>query len=239
MTSRFPGFPREGLQFLSDLARNNHRDWFRPRKPIYEQAVKRPMCELVEALNAGMTRFAPDYITGADQAIYRIYRDTRFSPDKTPYKDHIAASFRHRRLACSEGGAGYYFAVSHKEVAIGGGVYQPSPETLLAVRNYIAERHEEFRRILKSRAVRRLLGELQGERLTRAPKGFSPQHPASDLLRYKQFVLYIELAPAIAATPRLYTEVAKRFQTMTAFLEFLNAPLLGRRKKVETRNWLL
>jgi uncharacterized protein (TIGR02453 family) len=239
VTSRFPGFPREGLQFLSDLARNNHRNWFRPRKPIFEQEVKRRMCELVDAVNAALTSFAPDYVTDADKAVYRIYRNTRFSPDKTPYKDHIAASFRHRRLACGEGGAGYYFAVSHKEVAVGGGLYQPSPETLLAVRNHIAERHEEFRRIAKSRAVQRLLGALQGERLTRAPKGFSPEHPAADLLRYKQFVLYVELAPDIAATPGLYTEVVKRFQTMTPFLEFLNAPLLGRRKKIESQKLLL
>jgi uncharacterized protein (TIGR02453 family) len=238
VTSRFPGFPREGLQFLSDLARNNHRDWFRPRKPIFEQEVKRPMCELVDAVNAALTSFAPDYVTDADKAIYRIYRDTRFSPDKTPYKDHIAASFRHRRLGC-EGSAGYYFAVSHKEVAIGGGLYQPPPEMLLAVRNHIAERHEEFLRIVKSRPVRRLLGGLQGERLTRAPKGFSPDHPAADLLRYRQLILYIELTPKIAATSSLYTEVVKRFRTMTPFLEFLNAPLLGRRKKMESQKLLL
>jgi len=238
VTSRFPGFPREGLQFLSDLARNNRRDWFQPRKPIYEQEVKRPMRELVDAVNAAMTSFAPEYITAAEKAVYRIYRDTRFSPDKTPYKDHIAASFRHRRLA-GEGCAGYYFAISHKEVAIGGGLYEPPPEALLAVRNRIAERHQEFRRIVQSRAVRRLLGDLQGERLTRAPKGFSPEHPAADLLRHKRFILYIELTPDVAATPRLHTEIVKRFQIMTPFLAFLNAPLLGRRKQMESQKLLL
>src|SRR6266550_233264 len=109
MRAGFPGFPREGIQFLRDLARHNNRDWFLPRKPIFEEKVKHPMRELVEAVNAAMGNFAPQYVRDPDKAIFRIYRDTRFSKDKTPYKDHIAASFARHCLSC---GAGYYFAVS-------------------------------------------------------------------------------------------------------------------------------
>src|SRR3954447_23426071 len=115
----------------------------------------------------------PDYVTDPAKAVYRFYRDTRFSKDKTPYKDHIAASFRHRHLGGEGGGAGFYFAVSHKDVGIGGGVYMPAPETLLAIRTHIAEFHQEFETLLKGRAVKRLMGELQGEELSRVPKGFS------------------------------------------------------------------
>ena len=182
MGTRFPGFPAEAMQFFRGLARNNHRDWFLPRKPVFEEKVKRPMWELVEALNGALAQFAPEYVTDPAKAIYRFYRDTRFSKDKSPYKEQIAASFRRRGL-CDTGGAGYYFSVSHKELAVGGGIYMPAPETLRAVRHYIAGNYEELRRITGARAVLRLLGDLQGEQLTRVPKGFAKDHPAEDLLR--------------------------------------------------------
>jgi uncharacterized protein (TIGR02453 family) len=218
----FPGFPKEGIQFMRALARHNDRDWFLPRKPIFEEKVKQPMRQLVEAVNAAMKSFAPEYVTDPDKAIYRIYRDTRFSKDKTPYKDHIAASFPRRGLP---GGAGYYFAVSHKNVAIGGGIYMPAPQTLLAMRNHVALHHQDFRRIAKARAVKELFGQVQGEQLSRVPKGFEATHPAADLLRFKQFILYMELPPELAAGPELLGEIVKRFRAMRPFLEFLNAPL--------------
>ncbi|HEY2018325.1 MAG TPA: DUF2461 domain-containing protein [Bryobacteraceae bacterium] len=238
MSSRFPGFPPEAMQFFRGLGRNNNRDWFLPRKPIFEAKVKQPMEELVEALNASMKGFAPDYVTDPAKAIYRFYRDTRFSKDKTPYKDHIAASFPHRGLA-AHGGAGFYFAVSHKDVGIGGGVYMPLPETLRAIRNHMAEHHKEFRRIIGGSAVRRLFGELQGEELSRIPKGFAKDHPAEDLLRRKQFLLYVELPSTLATGPELYVEIQKRFRAMAPFVDFLNAPQARQTKRFETRDFLL
>jgi uncharacterized protein (TIGR02453 family) len=108
---------------------------------------------LVTALNLT----TPDYVTDAPRAIYRVYRDTRFSPDKTPCKTQIAASFSRRGME-KHGAAGYYFAISHKGVDVGGGIYMPQPETLLAVRTHIAERHAEFRQLAASSAIKRLLG---------------------------------------------------------------------------------
>ncbi len=228
MPSVFPGFPAEGLAFLSALQRHNRREWFQPRKAIFEETLKEPMRQLVSAVNSAMRSFAPDYVTDPDKAIYRIYRDTRFSKDKTPYKDHIAASFACRG---EKAGAGYYFAVSHKEVAIGGGIYMPEPETLLAIRQHLAERHEEFRKISAARAVRRLFTAVQGEQLTRVPKGYPRDHPAADLLRLKQYLLYVELPPDLATTPALNTEVVKHFRAITPFVEFLNTPLRGKPKQ--------
>jgi uncharacterized protein (TIGR02453 family) len=228
--SGFPGFPAEGLAFFSALQRNNRREWFQPRKAIFEEKLKQPMRELVGAVNTAMRRFAPEYATDPDKAIYRIYRDTRFSKDKTPYKDHIAASFSRRG---DKAGAGFYFAVSHKEVAIGGGLYMPEAEALLAIRQHLAERHEEFRKIVGARAVRRLFVEVQGEQLTRVPKGYCSDHPAADLLRLKQYLLYVELPPDLATTPAICTEVVQHFRAMTPFVEFLNAPLRGKRREVQ------
>ena len=237
MGARFPGFPTEAIDFFRGLARNNKREWFQPRKQVFEERVKEPMQALVETVNAALMDFAPEYVTEPGKAVYRIYRDTRFSKDKTPYKTHIAASF-HRRVPVNHGDAGYYFAISHKEVAIGGGVYMPEPPALLAIRNHIAERHQEFRRILRARQVKQLLGELQGEQLSRVPKGFAGDHPALDLLRFKRFILYVTLEPDLATTPALYTEIVKRFRAMSPFLKFLTAPLAVTKKKMDARELL-
>ena len=107
----------------------------------------------------------------------------------------------------------------------------PEPETLLAIRQHLAERHEEFRKIAAARAVHQLFTAVQGEQLTRVPKGYPSDHPAADLLRMKQYLLYVELPPDLATTPELYTEVVKHFRAMTPFVEFLNAPLLGKRRQ--------
>ena len=238
MRSGFPGFPQEGIDFFRALARNNKREWFQPRKQIFEEQVKHPMLELVGALNAAMMDFAPDYVTDPAKAVYRIYRDTRFSKDKTPYKTQIAASFRWRS-AGPHGAAGHYVAVSHKEVAVGGGLYMPAPETLLALRNHIATNHRELRKITESRPVRRLLGELQGDQLSRVPKGFACDHPAADLLRFKYYILYVQLEPEIATTGALFREILQRFRVMQPFLDFLNAPLAPARKKIDARELLL
>lgn len=233
--SGFPGFPPEALGFFRGLARNNHRDWFLPRKAVFEQSVKQPMRELVTALNQALQGFAPEYATDPDKAIFRIYRDTRFSKDKKPYKEHVAASFQVRGMAHGHGG--FYCSVSHKEVAVGGGMYMPEPAALLAIRNHIAENHAALRRILAGSKVRRLLGELQGEQLARVPKGFAADHPAADLLRFKQFVLYVELPPDLATSPALYQEIVDRFRAMVPFLRFLNAPL-PKEKKIDARDLL-
>jgi len=235
--ARFPGFPSEAIDFFRGLARNNKREWFQPRKELFEERVKQPMQALVETVNAALMDFAPEYVTEPGKAIYRIYRDTRFSKDKTPYKTHIAASF-HRRVPVNHGDAGYYFAISHKEVAIGGGVYMPEPPVLLAIRNHIAEHHQEFRRILRARQVKQLLGELHGEQLSRVPKGFACDHPALDLLRFKRFILYTTLEQELATKPALYTEIVKRFRAMAPFLRFLTTPLAAAKKKMDARELL-
>ncbi|HUD99260.1 MAG TPA: DUF2461 domain-containing protein [Bryobacteraceae bacterium] len=237
MRSGFAGFPAEAITFYRGLARHNEREWFQPRKHIYDEKVKAPMVELVTELNRGMMSFAPDYVTDAPKAIYRIYRDTRFSPDKTPYKTHIAASFARRGME-KHGAAGYYFAISHKGVDVGGGIYMPPPETLQAVRTHIAGQHAAFRQLVAASAVKRLFGAMQGEQLTRPPKGFGAEHPAADLLRFKQFLLFTTLDAALVTTPKLFTELEKRFRVLAPFLEFLNAPLAGKRSTARREKWV-
>lgn len=226
----FPGFPPEAVTFFRGLARHNDRDWFQPRKEIFETHVRAPMVTLVEAINREFTRLAPAYVTDPRKAIYRIYRDTRFSPDKTPYKTHIGATFSRRGME-KHAGAGLYFSVSPKEIEVAGGVYMPGPAELLAIRTHLAENYREFRTLVKSRTLRSLMGELQGDALSRVPKGFDRDHLAADLLRMKQWLFYVLLDPGIATTPALYTEVSKRFRAMLPLIEFLNAPLGKQRRE--------
>ena len=235
--SRFPGFPREALQFFRDLEQNNDRDWFQARKDVYERAIKAPTEALVEALNAELLAFAPDYVTEPRKAIYRIYRDTRFSADKTPYKTHTAASFIRRGLE-KHAGAGFYFGVSHKEVEVAGGVYLPPPGQLLVIRGHLADKHAELRRLLAARKLREAMGEVQGTKLTRVPKGWPGDHPAADLLRAKQWYFYVLLDAEIATTAELLPEVARRFRLMAPVIDFFNSPLVARRKKAAAQESL-
>ncbi len=230
MTTRFPGFSPDALTFLRALKRNNRRDWFQPRKEKYEALIKLPMLELVNALNAEFARFAPDYITPPEKAVYRIYRDTRFSPDKTPYKTHIAAIFPHRTAVKREG-AVFYLHFTEKELLAFGGVYSPDRDELLAYRGLLAEHHEEFEEILRDKKLRRTLGGMQGEQMTRLPKGFPCNHPAEGLLRHRQWYLEAILDIKLLTTPRLAAEVGRRFELMAPFVSFLNRPLAAKRAR--------
>src|SRR5271170_1041572 len=123
------------VQFFRSLKRNNRRAWFQPRKHLFEQHVKTPMLELVSSLNADLAKFAPEYVTEPKKAIFRIYRDTRFSADKTPYKTHIAAYFARRgRGSTPLGTGGYYFSISPDQIEIAGGIYHPPPDVMLVIR---------------------------------------------------------------------------------------------------------
>ncbi|HLH41159.1 MAG TPA: DUF2461 domain-containing protein [Bryobacteraceae bacterium] len=224
----FPGFPAEALTFLRGLARNNDREWFQPRKEIFETKVKAPMLDLVEAINADLAKFAPDYVSEPKKAVFRIYRDTRFSADKSPYKTHIAAVF-HRRGGEKGGAPAFYFSISAKEIGIAGGVYDPAPPQLLAIRSWLAENHKTFRAI--ARRPEKLMGKLHGECLTRVPKGFPADHPAADLIRMKRWVYYATLDAKLAVTPKILTEIVKRFKAAAPVLEELSKALAKPRSR--------
>ncbi len=225
MAAAFKGFPEEGMKFLRSLGRNNDREWFQPRKHIYDEQVKAPMQELVLAVTREMMRFAPDYVAEPGKAIYRIYRDTRFSKDKTPYKTHIAAIFPRRGME-KHSGAGFYFSVSPKEIEVAAGVYMPGPDQLLAIRNHLAVHHKKFLKLVGSKNLHALMGKLYGAQLSRVPKGFAADHPAAELLRHKQWLFYVILDPKLATTPKLQDELVKRLRAITPFVDFLNQPLL-------------
>jgi uncharacterized protein (TIGR02453 family) len=224
----FAGFPPEMVRFFRSLKRNNRREWFQPRKHLFEQHVKTPMLELVSAINAGLAKFAPEYVTEPKNAIFRIYRDTRFSADKTPYKTYIAASFS-RRGSERLGTGGFFLSISPEAIEVAAGIWHPERDVLLAVRNHIAETHDELSRILADKKSRKLAGELQGDALSRSPKGFDPSHPAAELIKRKDWVLDVRLDANLATTPQLHSAIVERFRAMTPLLGYLNRPLVARK----------
>jgi uncharacterized protein (TIGR02453 family) len=225
MKSDFAGFPEAGFKFLKSLKRNNRREWFQERKEIYLETVRQPMTQLVDALNRQLASFAPDYINVPEKSIYRVYRDTRFSHDKTPYKTHIAAIFPRRGMEKHVGG-GFYISVSPWDLEVAGGVYMPGPDQLNLIRHYLAGHAAEFRRIASGRTLQKLMGEVVGEQLARVPKGFERDHPAADLVRYKQIYVDAALDPALALTAKLLPELVARFKAMQPLVDFLNRPLV-------------
>src|ERR687891_265220 len=143
-------FSRKTLAFLRALKRNNNREWFRARKAEYERHVRQPMVELLEWLDRDLRTFAPDLVSDPKTCLYRIYRDTRFSEDKTPLKTHVAAHFPSRFLGRSQG-AGLYLEIAPNWVWIGGGLSMPSSTDLQAIRAHIAETHPGLHRIVRTR----------------------------------------------------------------------------------------
>jgi uncharacterized protein (TIGR02453 family) len=169
---------------------------------------------------------------------YRIYRDTRFSKDKSPYKTHIAAVFPRAGLGKHEG-AGFYLHISPAELFIGGGLYMPMPADLNAVRQKIADDSAVFFRIIGARQFRNFFGNVEGERLSRVPRGFRSDHPAADFLRCKQF-LAARTFPATAATEAsFYRTVLATFRAMHPFVHFLNEPIVRARRVRERQDALL
>jgi uncharacterized protein (TIGR02453 family) len=217
-------FTRKTLAFLRALKRNNDREWFRSRKDEYEQHVRAPMVELLGRLAHDFPRFAPEFVSDPRVSLYRIYRDTRFSSDKTPLKTHVAAHFPSRTFPRGEG-AGLYVEIAPKWVWMGGGLYMPSSSDLQAIRAHIADTHPTLHRIVHRRTFNASAGALGGEQLTRVPRGYVKDHPAADYLRHRQFLAGREFDAEFATSRQFYPELLKVFRGIVPLVRFLNTPL--------------
>jgi len=233
-SSAGPYFTPEALKFLRNLARHNDREWFTPRKAQFEELLRQPMLAVIRKITDAMLDFAPHHVRPAEKSLFRIYRDTRFSNDKRPYKTHVAAWWTHTGLDKTSG-AGYYFHVSPKEVVIAAGAYMPEKDQLAAIRHWLLDHHTEFRKVLQKPAVRKAFTEFEGNSLTRPPKGFPGDHPAIDLIRCRQWGLAATLPAQAALDPRLAATVIRHFKLATPVVDALNTPIaaaLKPKKKV-------
>jgi uncharacterized protein (TIGR02453 family) len=218
----FEGFPKEGIEFLKRLKRNNHREWFEKHKADFESFVKLPMQSLIAALHPHFERFAPEFDINPKRSIFRIYRDVRFSKDKTPYKTHVAAHFVLRGKPKGVEGSGFYLHVEPGEVFLGGGLYMPDGDQLKKIRRAISGQPERFLSILHEKKFKKTFGALEGEKLQRVPQGYEPDHAMADWLKYKQFFVGVQWAESRCLKERFVSEVASVFETATPLVRFLN-----------------
>jgi len=219
-------FSSKTLSFLRALRRNNDRAWFHAHREEYEAHVRGPMVAIVERLALDLRPFAPELVVDPKGSLFRPWRDTRFSENKAPLKTNVAATFPHRALGRLNG-AGLYFEVAPTHVWIGGGMYAPDSAQLHAVRAHIAEHHRQLDAIVKSPAFRKL-GGLQGETVSRVPRGFPRDHVAVAYLRHKQFLGFREEPAAFATSLGFYQELLKTLKTLVPLVRFLNEPLIER-----------
>ncbi len=236
-TAVFAGFSPDAIQFLAELAENNSRDWFQPRKADYERLLKRPMEELCAALDAQFRSRGIALHADPARSPFRIYRDTRFSKDKSPYKTAAAASFRWAGDgpdgAEASGGShsdnvhasGGYFSFGPGNIYVGGGVWHPEPSWLKGFRDRIVAKPAEFRAIVEAPEFVKAFGSVgdDGESLKRVPPGYPADHPAADVLRKKNVTFGRRLSDEEALSPSLPDTLAEAFAIGTPLLRYLAA----------------
>jgi uncharacterized protein (TIGR02453 family) len=212
--------------FLIDLKKNNDRAWFQAHKDRYLEA-KADFENLVGELIRAVSAFDKS-VEHADPAkcTFRIFRDTRFSKDKSPYKTNMGAHIGAAENKFQQR-AGYYLHLEPGHCFLGGGAYRPDAKWLKAIRDAIAEDGAFFRRLLAAPAFKKHFGAMSGEALKKAPQGYPPDHPHIDLLKHKDFLAMKTLKDADLLKPSFVKDAAAAYKALVPFERFLNDVLEG------------
>jgi uncharacterized protein (TIGR02453 family) len=206
------------LSFLKQLKQNNNREWFEENKKTYETS-QREMIAFADALLTEMNKFDKIETPSGKKSLFRIYRDVRFSKDKQPYKTNRSGSFSR---AGAERRGGYYFSIAPGNSMIGGGFYGPNAEDLLLLRQKIEQDADPLRKVLQSKAFKSYFGELQGEQLKTAPKGFDKEDPNIDLLRYKNFYVMHRFSNKEVLADDFVKQAATGLKKLLPFFEVMS-----------------
>lgn len=227
--SDFEGFPPATFKFLRDLTKNNNREWFAKNKTLYEEFFLAPSLRFIESMKAPLERAAPLLHVEAKKmggSLMRIYKDTRFSKDKTPYKTNIGIHFRHQ-FGRDVHAPGVYFHLASDECFLGVGIWRPPSEAVKLIRQHISENSTTWRRLRKNKRFNEYY-ELHDERLKTAPKGFPRDHAEIEDLRLKSFIGLATLTRKQIQSPELVgttVDLVRRGKPLMAFLcEALNQP---------------
>lgn len=183
MSTGFTGFRHEALGFLVELAFNNERSWFQPRKARYEALLKEPLERLCGAVDEEFRARGLPLSADPAHSPFRIYRDVRFARDKSPYKTNVGASFP---WTGEGGGVGGYFHLEPGGIFVGGGMWHPAPARLAAWRNAVVTDRAGVHAAIDDAGFRATFGDVGGDRLKRAPAGFAPDDPDIELLKLKE-----------------------------------------------------
>ncbi len=222
MSPRYVGFNDTTLSFLEELAANNNREWFKENKSRYEELVLDVALRFIESMHEPLQDIAPHFTaipTRVGGSLMRVYRDTRFSKNKLPYKTNIGIQFRHED-ARDVHAPGYYVHIEPDTVFLGAGMWRPQSDPLRAIRERIAAKPAEWLRAISDAAFRRHFY-LGGESLTRPPRGFDKSHECIEDIKRTSFIAVKDLAVESCLNPRFQQRVETAFKAADPFMRFL------------------
>lgn len=210
--------PKSTFDFLTTLSKNNNRDWFNDNKDLYLKEYQH-MINFADDLLIEMQKHDIIETASGKACLHRIYKDTRFSKDKVPYKTNWSGSFRR---ATKEKRGGYYFHLEPGNSFLAGGFFSPNAEDLKRIRQDIDYNYEDWNIILSSKKTKNSFRTLLGNQLTSSPKGFPKDHPAINLLRYKQFILKHRFTDEEVLSPGFINQISNTFQDLRPFFDHMS-----------------
>ena len=216
-------FDKTFLKFFSALAKNNNREWFTAHKDEYRELVVAPLSVFITEMAPRLRKISPQFVADPKPnggSMFRIYRDVRFSRDKSPYKLHAACQFRHR-IARDVHAPGFYVHIAAQEVIFGGGIWMPPNPVLNRIRDFIVHNPQEWQRIKTDRNMIKLCGGIGGDSLVRPPRGVDAGHEHISDLKRKSFFVMRHDKPAIIYRDDFADEVEKTFKAAKPLMKYL------------------
>lgn len=224
--TEFPGFPRDFFNFFEELQRNNNREWFNDNKARYYESVVNPISEFIVCIAPRLKTISAHYVADPKPhggSMFRIYRDTRFSKDKTPYKTHAGVQFRHEAGKDAHA-PGFYVHLGTDQLYFGGGIWRPPGPQLNLIRDHIADNARSWARIVNAKKIKEV-GGIRGESLKRPPRGFDAEHVHIEDLKRKSFYVMTEATPAAALGSSFIDEVTEGFRRAVPLNRFITGAM--------------
>ena len=224
--SGFEGFPKDFFKFFTELKANNNRDWFAANKPRYVDSVVTPMTEFIIAIAPHLKSISRFYRADPKPhggSMFRIYRDARFSKDKSPYKTHAACHFRHQAGKDAHA-PGFYVHIETDGIHFGGGIWAPPSKQLAMIRDFIADNPAAWDKLLKSKAIKES-GGIRGDTLKRPPRGFEADARHIDDIKRKSFFVMSEADADLALRAEFVDETARAFRSAAKLNHFITDAL--------------
>lgn len=222
----FGGFPDATLPFLSELKTNNNKAWFNDNKVRYEALVREPALAFIESVGPGLAEISPHFRAIPKKmggSLMRVYRDTRYARDKTPYKTNIGIQFRHE-LGKDVHAPGFYLHIEPEGCFVGAGIWHPASKELNLIRSFIDDNPAAWKRAVQSRSFFQQF-QLEGESLKRPPRGFGGDHPLIDDLKRKDFIAIKAIEADSIQGKRFTRSVLKDFQRADPLMRYLYTAL--------------
>jgi len=212
---------KESIEFLKALSKNNNREWFNKHKDRYLEAHKN-IVEFADALIVEMNKHDNIETASGKESMFRIYKDVRFSKDKTPYNTHWSGAFKR---ATKKLRGGYYFHLKTGDSFLAGGFWGPEPNDMKRIRQDIEVNYKDWKKLLSNKSLTKTFGKLIGEKVSTAPRGYEKDNPAIELLRYKQYLLKHEFTDKEVCSPDFVKKVNEVYKKMRPFFNYMSEVL--------------